>query len=175
LTDKKVFPYKSPSEYTVYAGSCTTNNPGTSSANKEGLFSAVVPPKAELRPQIHVPALELTVTTKNAEGKQLAVSGAKVTLTDTKCKSGSTNVKRTYWTNAAGHLSNEGALKKPTEPTEAGVPFGTYKVCASATINGELRRVELAEVKAENFTAGTPLNPGGTVLTMNLVKGSPAC
>jgi len=49
--DPKVFPFKSPSEYTVYAGSCATNNPGTSPANAVGLYSAVVPPGKELNPR----------------------------------------------------------------------------------------------------------------------------
>jgi len=173
--DEAVFPFKSPAEYTVYAGSCTSNNPGTEGANKEGLYSAVVPPASVLTPQIHVPALELTVTTKSGpEGKtgtEQILSGVTVTLTDLKCKSSGINVKRSYVTNAEGHLSTS-----KTGATEAGVPFGTYKVCALATMpNGEIRRAEKPEVKVEDFTAGTALKPGGTVLKMNLEKSTLGC
>jgi type II secretory pathway pseudopilin PulG len=172
--DEAVFPFKSPSEYTVYAGSCTSNNPGTVGANKEGLYSAVVPPASILTPQIHVPALELTVTTKSgSEGKtgtEETLSGVAVTLTDLKCKSSGANVARKYTTNAGGHLSSS-----KTGPTEAGVPFGTYKVCALATVNGQTRRAEKSEVKVEDFTAGTTLKPGGTVLKLNLEKSSLGC
>jgi type II secretory pathway pseudopilin PulG len=172
--DPAVFPFKSPSEYTVYAGSCTTNNPGTVGANTEGIYSAVVPPAAILTPQIHVPALEVTVTTKSGpEGKtgvEQILPGATVTLTDLKCKSSGANVKRTFTTNAKGHLSSAA-----NGPTEAGVPFGAYKVCASITMpSGEIRRAEQSEVKVENFTAGTTQKPGGTILPLSLQKGS-AC
>lgn len=174
LTATNVFPFKS-SEYVVYAGSCTTNNPGTSSTNKVGLFSGEIAPKAKVEQILRVPALEVTVTTKSGkegkEGTEQIVSGAKVTLTDTKCKSGSSLVKRTYYTNSTGHLSNEAAVKANavTAPTEAGVPFGAYSVCASATIGTELRTATLAEQKVEDFTSK------GTTLKLNLVKGSTAC
>jgi hypothetical protein len=75
-TKEAVFPYKSPSEYTVYAGSCATNNPG--SASPLGFYSSVVAPSVVLKPQIHVPALELTVT--KASG--VAAEGARITVTD---------------------------------------------------------------------------------------------
>lgn len=169
-----VFPFKS-SEYVVFAGSCATNNPGTSTTNKVGLFSGEVAPKAELKLPLRVPALEVTVTTKSGkegkEGTEQLVSGAKVTLTDTKCKSGSSLVKRTYYTNSGGHLSNEAAvLANPaTAPTEAGMPFGAYSVCASATINKELRKATISEVKVEDFTSK------GSALNLNLVAGSGAC
>jgi type II secretory pathway pseudopilin PulG len=174
LGTKAVFPFKS-SEYVVYAGSCPTNNPGTSAPNKVGLFSGEVAPKAVLTPVLRVPALELTITTKSGnegrEGTEQLVSGAKVTLTDTKCQSGNTLVKRTYYTNSGGHLSNEAAVKAnpAAAPTEAGVPFGTYSICASATIGTELRKATASEVKVEDFTST------GTVKKLNLVKGSTAC
>jgi type II secretory pathway pseudopilin PulG len=149
---KVVFPFKSPGEYTAFAGYCATNNPGTSTANKVGLFSGVVAPGAVVTPEIRLPKLELTVTTKSGkegrEGAEQIVSGAKVTLTDRNCKYSGTNIKRTYKTNSGGHLS--------------------YAICASATINKELR-VATAEQKVEDFTSK------GTVLKMNLITGSPGC
>lgn len=148
--DKAVYPFKSPSEYTVYAGSCTSNNPGTAGGNAVGLYAAVVPPAAILKPQIHVPALELTVT--NASGALAA--GAKVTVTDSNsgCKFGGTSIKRTYTANAGGHLSN-GA----TGPTEAGLPYGIYTVCASLKVGSAFQSITEKEVKVQNFTAGTTL------------------
>jgi Tfp pilus assembly protein PilV len=174
-----VFPFKS-SEYVAFAGSCATNNPGTSSTNKVGLFSGEIAPKATVKLALRVPALELTVTTKSGkegkEGTEQTVANAKVTLTDTKCKSGSTLVKRTYYTNMGGHLTSsqanvEAELKgsKGAAPTEAGVPFGAYSICASATIEKELRTATVTEQKVEDFTSK------GTVLKMNLIKGSTAC
>jgi type II secretory pathway pseudopilin PulG len=175
---KKVFPFKSPGEYTVYAGYCSSNNPGTSTANRVGLFSGLAAPEAILKPQIHVPALELTVTTKSGregkEGTELVVAGAKVTLTDRNCKYNGSNVKRTYMTNSGGHLANEAAVKEelatkePKAPTEAGMPFGAYEICASATINGEARYAKVTEQKVEDFTSK------GTVLKVNLQKAT-AC
>jgi type II secretory pathway pseudopilin PulG len=172
-----VFPFKS-SEYVAFAGSCASNNPGTSSTNKVGLFSGELVPKGKATPTIRVPALEVTVTTKSGkegkEGTVQIVSGAKVTLTDRNCKFNGINVKRTYTTTMAGHLSNEAAVKQevatkelPTKvlaPVESGVPFGTYEICASATINGEARYAKLAEQKVEDFTSK------GTVVTLNLTK-----
>jgi Tfp pilus assembly protein PilV len=160
-TAEAVFPFKSPSEYTVYAGSCASNNPGTAPANATGLYSAVVPPAAELKPQIHVPALELTVT--NASGA-IAV-GAKVTVTDTNsnCKSGGSAIKRTYAANAAGHLSATAA-----GPTEAGLPYGIYTVCASLKVGTEFQSVTQKEVNVQSYSAGT-------ILPLKLAKGGSEC
>lgn len=176
---KVVFPFKSPGEYTVFAGYCSSNNPGGSASNKVGLFSGVVAPKAVLTPEIRLPKLELTVTTKSGkegkEGTEQNVANAKVTLTDTKCKSGTNLVKRTYYTNVGGHLTSSQAnveaelSGKGVAPTEPALPFGAYSICASATINKELRKATASEVKVEDFTSK------GTVLKLNLVTGSGAC
>jgi type II secretory pathway pseudopilin PulG len=170
LAARSLYPF-SGSKYTVYAGSCPTNNPGT--ANASGLYSGELAPGATVKPQIHVPALELTVTTgegkEGKEGKELVVAGAKVTLTDLKCESGSAKVKRTYKTNTEGHLSTETAAKTFTGPTEAGVPFGTYAICASATINGEKRSAAISEQKVEDFSSK------GTVVKMKLTTTGTEC
>jgi type II secretory pathway pseudopilin PulG len=169
VLSKAVFPFKSPSAYTVYAGSCTTNNPGTAGANATGIYSAVLAPNEKpLGIQIHVPALEVTV--KNASGA-IAV-GAKVTVTDSNsaCKSEGASIKRTYWTNSAGHLASELAKTKPTEAaTEAGLPFGTYAVCASLKVGTEFQSVSATAVKVENFTST------GTTLALNLAKAGKEC
>lgn len=146
LTDSALYPFKTP--YAVYAGSCTANNPvfeGSPPANSVGVGSMQVPPGGEVAQQIRVPALELTVTYNSG-----IVVGGKVVVTGTTCGTG---VKRTYVTNAGGHLSNSSA-----GATEAGLPYGTYNICASATISGTVRRAESSNVQVKDFTSGTTLN-----------------
>jgi type II secretory pathway pseudopilin PulG len=129
LLDKSVYPFKT--KYTVYAGACESNNPAPKgeAGNLAGLAYVEVKPEGISAPQIQVPALNLTVTYNSG-----VVSGAKLTLIDTECQS---SVMRTYTTNSGGHpaLTTSGA-------TEAGLPWGTYKVCASAKFGNEYRRVE---------------------------------
>jgi hypothetical protein len=110
---------------------------------------------------IRVPALEVTV--KNAAGA--IVSGAKVTVTDanSSCKYKGSSVKRTYLTNTAGHLSSSA-----TGPTEPGLPYGVYSVCASLKVGTKFQSVTAKEVKVQNFAASTPL-------AMNLVEGGSEC
>src|SRR6185312_4300501 len=154
-----LFPFES-SEYTVYAGSCPSNNPGTAPANASGLYSAEVKPEGVLTPQIHVPALELTLT--NATGASAV--GARVTVTDANaaCKYNGSSIKRVFTTNANGHLSNAAG------ETEAGLPFGTYNVCASLPVGGEYQSAKAEAVTVENFSFGT-------TLALNLAKGGSAC
>jgi type II secretory pathway pseudopilin PulG len=170
---KVVFPFKSPSEYVAFAGLCPTNNPGTSTANKVGLYSGVVAPGATLEPVIQMPKLDVTVTTKSGkegkEGTEQLVSGAKLTVTDRNCKYSGSNIKRTYMTNSLGHIAGEAAVKlNPATPTEPAVlPFGTYEICASATINTEARYA-MVEQKVEGLTSK------GTEVKLNVQKGT-AC
>jgi type II secretory pathway pseudopilin PulG len=147
LEDPSVYPFKT--KYTVYAGSCETNNPDPKAepTNLAGIAIVEVKPGSSSTPQIQVPTLNLTVTYNGG-----LVSGAKVVVTDTQCKSGGTNVKRTFTTNAAGHpAASTGGT------TEAGLPFGTYNVCASAFLSGKYRRVESTGVKLESVTTPTTL------------------
>lgn len=160
--DKAVYPFKS-SEYTVYAGSCTTNNPGTSTANKVGLYSGEISPGSIVRPQIRMPAFELTVT--NASG--VIAPGARVTMTDTNsgCKYSGNSIKRVFTTNAGGHLSNSA-----TGPNESALPFGTYKICASLKVGTEVQSLEpTTTVKVENFATA------GTTLALKLAKAGKEC
>jgi hypothetical protein len=141
-----IYPYASPFEYTVYAGSCPSNNPGAASSNGVGFYSAVVLPGSHLTtPQLHVPALELNLTTPTGG----PAVGATVVLTDTSslCKSGGTGLKRTFKTNTEGHLGS----------TEAGIPFGTYNLCASLKVGTSYQTASMPGVKIENFTTGTTL------------------
>jgi type II secretory pathway pseudopilin PulG len=153
-----LYPFKGV-KYTAYAGSCSTNNPGTKPENAAGIGSVEVIPGKSVTTKFQIPALALTVEKNSKE----FISGATVVVTDKKCKTGSAQVKRTLTTNSGGHLAtNEAGL------TEAGLPFGVYEVCASKKIGGKTYSAKSSEVKVENFTAT------GTPLTLKLVEGT-AC
>jgi type II secretory pathway pseudopilin PulG len=150
---EKLFPF-SKSKYTVYAGSCASNNPnpdGTKTGNNVGIGSIEVPPGGLGTAQIQVPALELTV-----ENGSKPLAGAKVTVTDESsgCKFGGSAVKRTFTTNEGGHLA-----RKENGATEGGLPFGIYKICASKIIGGKTLRAELTKVSVENFTSVGTVKP----------------
>ena len=116
-----VFPYNSP--VTIYPGVCSSNNPGTGAGQANITLKAgtTYSPAVELQE----PAFEVTV--KN--GSSGPVKGAHVTITDEVCKDPEAHtVTREYTTEALGHQSNS-ATGKP----ELGMPYSTYKVCASAS------------------------------------------
>lgn len=147
LEATNVFPFKS--KTTVYAGSCESNNPDPKEeipANRPAMAFVEVPPGGKVAATIQLPALNLTVTNGST-----AISGARVTTTDTKCKFGSTSVKREYKTEAAGRLATS------TGVPDAGMPWGEYKVCASASISGKTRRLEQT-VLVNNLSSPTPIN-----------------
>ncbi len=111
VTANPLFPFKEAD--TVYAGSCTSNLP-TAAESKAAL---IVPANGTVKTTtpILLPTLFLTVKKSSS-----VVNGARVTLTDESCKSGSNYVKRLYTTNSNGKL------------TEPGMPWGTYRVCVSS-------------------------------------------
>lgn len=152
IEDKTVFPFKT--KYAVYAGSCTTSNPDPESKNinAAAIGSVAVTGGGIATPTIQVPALNLTVTYNSA-----VVKGAKVIVTDANCKYNGSNVKREYTTNKVGHIVNSGTPTELESTTEAvGLPFGTYTVCASASVkNGtttETRRGSVTGVAVNNLT-----------------------
>jgi Tfp pilus assembly protein PilV len=123
---KPLFPFSY--SYNFYAGSCAANKPtgGVGTANVEA------PDGGTATASIQLPALYLTV--KNSSGttaEKAALKNAKVMVTDSKCPAAE---KRTYLTNSAGGLD------------DPGLPWSTYKICASATISGKIRRLELSNV-----------------------------
>jgi Tfp pilus assembly protein PilV len=140
-----MFPFSSP--YSIYAGTCTQNDPGPGPA----LASVTVPPGGSVSPAapIQLPALHLTVHSGDtALLPGSAVSGAKVTIKDLGCS----GLVRTYTTNASGQLPNPG------------LPYGTYEVCSQATIASIQRRnyvvtgvlpITKEQVPVQNTTAGT--------------------
>jgi hypothetical protein len=75
--------------------------------------------------------------------EKAGLSGARVTITDNNC---ATAAKRIYTTNSAGN--------PPLDPL--GLPWGTYSVCASATIGGKARRIKNNSVAVQSLE-GTSL------------------
>ncbi|MGV1049244.1 MAG: type IV pilus modification PilV family protein [Solirubrobacterales bacterium] len=162
LTEVKattLFPFVSP--YSVYAGSCASNNPNPSGeTNPPGaaaIGSVRVPANEIAAPvTIQLPALELVV---NKGGT--ALSGAKVTLTDRNCKEAKGNlVKRVYTTNQKGMPSSSAS-----GAAELGLPWGVYEICASANISGSNRRKKISSATVQNLTAAT-------VATIDLGSGT---
>jgi Tfp pilus assembly protein PilV len=138
---KELFPFTSP--YAVYAGSCTSNNPNPSSevgAPGAAAVAAITVPRGAATPPpvppIKVPALNLTVKTGSTP-----IVGAKVKIT------GTCSFERIYATVEKGVLS------------DPGLPWGTYEVCASASVAGVNRRIKTKNpVAVQNLISGTPLN-----------------
>lgn len=133
-----LFPFTTP--YSLYAGWCSSNNPNPKSEKEPpgaaAMASVVVPAgKAAPAATIQLPALNVTV--KN--GSTL-LNGATVRLTETNC-----NAQRFFTTNSSGALA------------DPGMPWGTYEVCASATISGGSRRKKQSGVSVQNLTSGTSL------------------
>jgi Tfp pilus assembly protein PilV len=147
-----LFPFGSP--YTLYAGSCSANNPnpgGESNPPSAAAIANLTAPAGgtATAPEIQLPALELIVKTGAS-----AVAGAKVTITDKTCKEakGVSLMKRVYTTNESGMPSStvKGAA-------EQGLPWGVYEVCASANLGGTLKRKKVATVTVKTLTAATAL------------------
>jgi Tfp pilus assembly protein PilV len=143
VTATPLFPFTSPD--TVYAGSCTGNNPNPNSLpNPPGaaaMASVTVPSGGSAPAQVQLPALNLTVfsgTGPTIPGS--AVSNAHVIVNDTTCA-----VKRTYFTNTSGKLA------------DPGLPWSSnsgYTVCVD---NGS-RRKTTSGVLVQDLANGTTLN-----------------
>jgi Tfp pilus assembly protein PilV len=146
VTATSLFPFTSPD--TVYAGSCTGDNPNpTNDSNPPGaaaMASVGVPPGGSAPATIQLPALKLTVRSGlSALAPGSPVSGARVTVSDTNCTTGGgAPVKRTFTTNSAGQLP------------DPGLPYSVYDVCAD---NG-LKHVSATGVSVEDLGNGTSLD-----------------
>lgn len=140
-----LFPFSSP--YSVYAGSCSANNPNpegkAGAPGAAGVANVTVTAEGTVPAKVQIPALELTV--KNGAA---LIKGAKVTITDKNCKDSKGNpVKRTYSTNVSGNQS-----APASEVAEPGLPWGTYEVCASAKIGASFKRKKISTVTVQNLT-----------------------
>jgi prepilin-type N-terminal cleavage/methylation domain-containing protein len=141
-----VFPFGN--QVSIWAGSCESNNPGTGA----GQINIILKPGEEVKPtlKLQVPALQLTV--KN--GSSL-VSGARITITDESCKDEKgVAIKRTYTSEASGHQSST-----TSGTPEYGLPWGTYKICASATFiessKAVIHRIEQSGVSVKSLSSAT--------------------
>jgi Tfp pilus assembly protein PilV len=150
LAAPSLFPFASADS--VYAGSCTGNNPNpTGETNPPGaaaMASVLVPangvaPKATLR----LPALYVTVRTgKNSSSPGSLFNNADVWIRDDKCSSESVPVTRRYATNSSGTLN------------DPGLPWSTYDVCVDSQVGGgSSRRERIPNVSVENLATGPSL------------------
>lgn len=138
ITAASVFPFTSPDS--VYAGACEVNNPKTG----EGIASVTLEPgKTAPTLKLKVPALELTV--KNGGAAQ---SGATIKITDENCKPEGNALTRNYTSESKGHQSSA-ANGLP----EYGLPYGTYKICASAFISSHNRRRYAEKVEVLSYSS----------------------
>jgi Tfp pilus assembly protein PilV len=145
-----LFPFTSP--YSVYAGLCDQNNPGTGAA----LANVTVPPGGGQTPAapLQLPALHLTVHDGTSSAPGNAVSGATVRAEDMSCQNiPTTAFRRTLTTNASGQLANPG------------LPYSLYQVCAQATFGAATRHNYVRTSASGNPIENIPVqNPSaGTV------------
>jgi Tfp pilus assembly protein PilV len=140
-TTTTLFPFASPSTYSVYGGICASNNPdptGTG-ANPLAFANVTVPAGATgSTPDnvIQLPSLRLTVYTgSSSTSPGSVVNGADVHVTDMNCTTTSPTT-RILATNNSGQLADGTG----TAATDPGLPYSTnYKVCADANISGTQR------------------------------------
>ncbi len=119
VTSTNMFPFAS--AYTVYAGSCTADEPRTYHGRDA---TAVVPPGGAANAQLQVPPLYLTVYGGTALLPGTPLMNAHVVVTDQGCggnpptAGGFPLIERAFMTNSSGQLANPG------------LPYGNYTVCA---------------------------------------------
>ncbi len=150
-----LFPFTS--SYTIYPGSCASNDPGAGA----GRGTAVVPAGGTTTAlELQLPALDLTVK-KGSE----VVKGATVTITDPNCNDAKGNpVKRVYTTNSEGKPS-----ASSTGEAEPGLPWGVYDFCASASFSGATYRRKTSANAVQSLATAK-------VVTLDLTEtGKSAC
>jgi type II secretory pathway pseudopilin PulG len=142
--------YPFSSAYTIYAGSCASNNPAPEGKgeNAAAVANVVVPAGAKATPvALQLPAFDPTVWSgKNEANKGSPLANADVWVRDPKCTQGGQPVTRRYTTNSLGKL------------TDLGLPFGTYTVCADTepgTKTSGVRRQRIENVSVKELKAGT--------------------
>ena len=157
-TSSTLFPFSSPSTYSVYGGACPSNNPDpTANGSNPLAFANVTVPAAGLGTTpdgvIQLPSLQLTVRTgSSALAPGSVVNGADVHVTDMNC---SPTVTRTLATNDSGQLADGTG----TAPTDPGLPYSTnYRVCADANISAT-QRMNFVRTTA----SGNPIEQVGVI------------
>jgi len=150
-TVESLFPFTSPDS--IYAGSCTTNNPESGSS----IVSVTVPSNGTAATQtILLPPLNL-----NVKREGTAYNGAEVVTKDNNCETGGHEVKRSFTT--ATVSGTAGRLAEP------GLPWGQYTVCASASIT----KSGTTKTYHETVEAVRVESTSGTSLEMNLTTSDP--
>jgi hypothetical protein len=154
-TPSSLFPFTSP--YSVYAGTCGDNNPGSGL----GLGSSVVPVGGTVTgPTLQLPSLQVTLWSGTSSSPGSRVSGGDVTVRDNDC-----GVTRTLTTNtnSQGQVPNDAAGRPMI-----GLPYGQdYEVCANNAAQNDRRRITGQQLTSSGST-GTVLNvylggqPSGT-------------
>lgn len=138
LTATPLFPFTSAD--TVYAGSCTGDNPNPTGVAKPpgaaALANVLVPSGGTVPATVQLPALNLTVWSGTSTTPVGPVSNAHVTVADRNCP-----VTRTYATNVSGNLA------------DPGLPWSDYDVC----VDDGVRRQLIPNVSVRNLTSGTVL------------------
>jgi len=135
------YPFDPP--YSVYAGSCTKDQPKEPSI---AMPSFQVEPGETATPTVQVPALQLQVLYGGNP-----VENATVTVTDTQCPDVGTKVKRTFFTNNAGYAASNSRAN-----TQAlGLPYSIYNICATAKLSNSYRTAKLTNLAVTNPDAPT--------------------
>jgi Tfp pilus assembly protein PilV len=136
-TTQTLFPFASPTTYSVYSGICPSNNPDPAGggANPLAFANVTVPASGTgTTPDnvIQLPSLRLKVQTGSSSSSPgSVVNGADVHITDMNCTTTSPTT-RILATNNSGELADATG----TAPTDPGLPYSTnYKVCADANVS----------------------------------------
>ncbi len=141
FSGKTVFPFPASEEYSVYAGTCSSDSPeavGSVIAPKTVVPAGGIAHVTLTQPPVNLKVMSGTKAGTVAE-EGTAVSGAAVTITDTKCKT-----TRTQKTNA------EGKLERPN------LPFGTYSICVTGGSSGSAAKRKYTTAEFNNDTAAGP-------------------
>lgn len=139
LNVTKLFPFSS--TYLVYAGSCSTNNPGSNAA----AANVTAPRGGQAAVTLQLPVYEPTVMTgNNSTSPGSAFANADVWIRDPNCTNNGQPVTRRYTTNSQGKLP------------ELGLPWGTYNICVDTETGGNssgVRRQRFENVSVKNLAA----------------------
>ncbi len=152
ITASPLFPFSSP--YTLYAGSCSADDPNPSGSPTGPGYPATAVVSAtkggSATATIQLPALNLKVYSGRPANPGSLVNGARVRIHDQNCAQAAAPlgyVVRSRTTNASG------ALAQP------GLPWSTYTVCADNSLTaGSPRRQSVSNVDIKNLTSGTALS-----------------
>jgi type II secretory pathway pseudopilin PulG len=155
-----LFPFTS--SYSIYAGSCSSDNPNPSAETNPPTAPAIANVTAlrgqSVQASLQLPAFEPTVWTgKSSSSKGTGFEGADVWVRDANCKTvgGSEFLTYRFTTDSAGKLID------PTtrQPADLGFPWGVYSVCVDNNLSGtEERKVPLTSFAIKTLTAATSRN-----------------